>query len=155
MATLNNLQRELQKELKNAVELDDLIGSNNMRKIGKKTVSAMKRQIRKGISPISGKKFPAYKNPKRYPGRRKRHSPVNLRLEGDFLRDLKVTDIFLGKNPFFTIGFGSRESDKKEQGHREGANGQPKRPIIPIRGESFSRAVLKEMLFEVQKLLAK
>lgn len=115
--------------------------------IGRGTLRAILDLVERGISPIRGGglggKFPPYKNPKRYPGKRKPHTPVNLWLSGKFLRSLKYRVLRFGKGYVAEIGFTSELSELKERGHRERANGQPKRPIIPVatNGERFARLV--------------
>lgn len=117
-------------------------------KMGTRMVMVMKDLISKGISPIRGKgKFPRYKNPDKYPGDRKNHSPVNLKLSGDFLNNLLSKVVTLGPNKF-AVEIGYRDDDQaiKERGHREGANGQPKRPTIPNpKGrEQFAESIADE-----------
>jgi hypothetical protein len=119
--------------------------------IGNSMVEEMKAQIAKGISPIrGGGRFPAYKGAKdkksypysvrkKYPGKRER--PVNLYLSGDFLKSLKATAVAAYNKVEIFIGLTDPLSKKKEQGHREGANGQALRPIIPESGEDFSLSI--------------
>lgn len=114
----------------------------------------MLENIKKGISPITGKRFPAYKNPERYPGKRKPKRPVNLELTGEFLSALEFT-VRSGKNPTITIGFFDKENADKEKGHREGAGGQPKRPIIPNSSESFSKKITIEITNEIADVLSR
>lgn len=105
-----------------------------------------------GNSPIAGKgKFPAYRGSYREQIRRgkipgKSLRPVNLLLDGDFLASLKAkispnTEQGWG----IEVGFFDRKSIKKEQGHREGANNQAKRPLIPQDNEKFNRAINKRL----------
>jgi hypothetical protein len=101
-------------------------------KLGAACIYEMKRLITVGKSPIKGTgKFPPYKNKKKYPGDRKPGTPVNLKLSGDFLNSLRSKMV---SNPkginSVKIYFDSEESVNKELGHRQGANGQPKRPIM-------------------------
>lgn len=115
--------------------------------------------IKRGVSPIEGDgRFPAYKNPSRYPDKvrdlfpNKRRRPVNLRLSGRFWDALtyKITGdsrLQFGRRsgPSIEVGFYDRTNFLKERGHREGANGQPRRPIIPARGEAFSRRIVRKV----------
>ena len=118
----------LQKALKESIKpIDD----TTAKRVGIDVIDEMKDLISKGISPIQGDgKFPKYKNPKRYPGNRKPKSPVNLKLTGDFLNELKfrITPESFGKGTELFFG---NDQEKKESGHRDGVNGQPKRPIMP------------------------
>lgn len=83
---------------------------------------------------------------KEFPDKRPR--PVNLFLSGDFLSNLKVQV----RNRIF-IGFFDKLSSKKEEGHREGANGQPSRPIIPIDGERFSTTIVRKVELKIREIL--
>lgn len=125
-----------------------------------KTAEALRDEMiesmRKGISPIDRNgRFPAYKNPTRYPdGVRdlfpnKRRRPVNLFLSGDFYKNLKFKIVGDARfkfgsqrGPEIEVGYFDRENALKEEGHREGAGGQPKRPTIPQSGEAFSRKII-------------
>jgi hypothetical protein len=110
--------------------------------VGNAILQAMKETIAKGYSPIRGYgKFPAYKNPSKYPGNRKPKSPVNLELKGDFLDALEFTLVQVRSGFATKIGYAGSKENKKERGHREGANDQPKRPTIPINGETFSEKI--------------
>lgn len=119
---------------------------------GKMVVDEMKRFISRGRSPIKGSgKFPRYKNVSRYPAGRKPNVPVNLRLTGRFLADLRSKSIRNGTEIFIN----SQESIKKEDGHRKGANSQPKRPIIPDQGETFTDAILGKAISVFEKDIAR
>ena len=69
-------------ELKKALEdIKKPIDRDTAEKVGEDIVDDMKRLIATGQSPIKGNgRFPAYKDPKKYPGKRKSRSPVNLAL---------------------------------------------------------------------------
>lgn len=143
--TTKRLQRQI-------AELRDPLRKQDTQKMGREVVLEMKRLIAKGESPITGpgipSKFPAYKNPNRYPGNRKPHRPVNLKLTGAFLKALGFRSFQISRRWFASVGFDSRKEQRKELGHREGANGQPKRPIIPnpSQGEKFKRKVQNKIL---------
>jgi hypothetical protein len=111
--------------------------------IGKKTVALMKSDIARGQSPILGKgRFKPYKNPKKYPGKRKPARPVNLFLSGKFIKSLKfrVEKFRLGWRTF--VGYLDNQlSEDKEKGHRIGKFGQEKRPTIPIKKERFNTKI--------------
>ena len=109
-------------------------------------VIEMKDRIQRGQSPIKGRgRFPAYKNPKKYPGKRKPKRPVNLYLSGVFLKALRGIGYRVGQEIYVRIGFSDSLNAEKERGHREGANGQPKRPIIPEGNETFTPRILLKM----------
>lgn len=130
--------------LKKLIKLGAPLGQAEFNTIGKKSVSEMKKLISRGKFPIRGGgfsgRFPKYKDPKSYPGKLKASRPVNLKLSGDFLKALKSK----ATKKSVEIGvFGSKQAIK-EEGHRKGANRQPKRPIIPIANkEQFARSIQK------------
>lgn len=74
----------------------------------------------------------------------KRLRPVNLFLSGKFLKSLQ--SVFRANT--ITLRFNTKLSKDKELGHREGANGQPKRPILPDldAGEHFNISIMREVL---------
>lgn len=115
--------------------------------VGKVIVNKIRSLTAKGISPIKGNaRFPAYKNPKRYPGRKKAKRPVNLRLSGLFMKSLSFKSKGRGNKSATTdIFYDDKLSDLKESGHREGVNSQPKRPTLPQGDEKFSRRITDEI----------
>ena len=152
---------------------------NDLLDVADATIDEMKTMISKGISPIKGEgRFPAYlwagkkslarkrgakkkalnrefsdKYPysamKKFPGKKER--PVNLKLSGDFLNALSAR---VGKSRI-DIGFFDKPFEDYELGHREGANGQPKRPIIPIKGEELSPSIYRRLVKTLQKVFDK
>lgn len=138
------------------------IGKSDISTIAKNVISEMKSLISKGISPIrTTGRFESYKNPDNYPKKiqkkypDKKNTPVNLKLTGKMLDQLKVTAIKLGSNPSFNIGYSSESAKKKELGHREGANGQPKRPTIPNENEEFAVSIQKIVVDEMIRRINK
>lgn len=112
--------------------------------IGKGVIDEMKDMISKGISPIQGQtRFPAYKNPDKYPGNKKSARPVNLYLTGEFLKNLTYKIFKNGESYAVRVGFFDRQSQLIQDGHRVGVNKQPKRPIIPDKNknESFAQRI--------------
>lgn len=136
---------------------ENLLSRSDARTLGEGIVKEMRALISKGISPIkSFGRFPAYKSPKEgypasvkksYPS--KRTTPVNLKLTGRMLADLGYSVTKKG----IEIGYSSRDAIEKERGHREGANGQPERPTIPIAkfGEEFAQKIQDIYLKVVQR----
>lgn len=124
-------------------------------------VDGMKDLISKGISPVKQiGRMPAYKKPESYPDRMrrkfpaKRRRPVNLLLSGEFLKDLT----FIVKRDSVQkvrFGFFQQKSILKERGHREGAGGQPKRPIIPNENEQFSKNLMIRFREAILRAMAK
>ena len=125
-------------------ELRKPIDRQTADEVGRQSVDEMKDMISKGISPLnSGGRFPGYKNPSKYPKGKKPNTPVNLYLSGDFQNSLthKVKTSEFGFDT--EIFYEGRDEDAKESGHRDGANGQPKRPTIPQGSESFAQRVIR------------
>lgn len=140
MVDRREIERGLLADFRKLTDLRK-VNKSELQKAGDMLVKNMKRDIAKGKSPISkGGRFPAYKDPKKYPGKRKPKRPVNLKLTGKFLKDL-FARVRIWRNPEITIGFKTKASRLKEAGHREGTNGQPKRPIIPNDREGFSKPI--------------
>lgn len=79
----------------------------------------------------------------------KRRRPVNLFLSGRFLRELKAVPKRIN---LIVVGFFSPYGQKLEQGHREEANGQGYRPIIPdtTAGEDFALS-LKALILKAYR----
>lgn len=119
--------------------------------LGSVIVREMKKDIGQLKSPISGGgKFkaldPKYKKRKQRLGK---GGDPNLKLSGKFLRSLTHASNKLKDGWSTTIKFSNQLSKDKEKGHRDGANGQKKRPIIPTASESFNKrisAIIKAFL---------
>lgn len=131
-------------------KLDELMKPTTQadaKEIGDACLKEMKSLISKGISPIKGtgipSRFPSYKNPDRYPGKRKSKSPVNLKLSGDMMNDLDYDVVKSASGYSAQLGYSSSKEQVKELGHREGANGQPIRPTVPQGnlGETFASSI--------------
>jgi hypothetical protein len=127
--------------LKKIDSISNVMNKTTATKVGEEVVDQIKTFTAGGVSPIAGNgKFPAYKDPKIYPGDRKPKSPVNLRLSGDFMSSLRATTKPDGKDYVAVVSYPGNEN-KKEQGHRDGANSQPKRPTLPVKGETFAEKI--------------
>lgn len=123
---------------------------------GKAMTDEMLSLIDKGISPIRGAgRFPGYlrsgdkdgypaNKRKRYPAKRDR--PVNLKLSESFLKALEFRAVSSKGSYNTEIGFYDPREVVKEEGHRDGANGQPKRPVIPQGKEEFAVSVQEKAL---------
>lgn len=148
---------DFSKGLESIVKLaDEAVDKRTADVIGQTIVNEMKNLISKGTSPIKGnKRFPAYLATKRGKDEKKRGypynkqskypskgtRPVNLTLSGEFLSNLQHRSERKGKSYDVKVGFRDQESIDKELGHRTGANGQPKRPIIPTTDEEFAKVI--------------
>lgn len=137
-------------------DIRDPLTQTDANVMGKAAIKQMKALISRGISPIKGPgikpKFEKYKNPKSYPGKRKPKSPVNLRLTGKFLANLKSRSVKVGKSFAVQIGYSSQSEQIKEKGHRERAGGQPSRPTIPKGSEQFAVRVQDVFLKNILKI---
>lgn len=123
---------------------EDALDGRTALKACKRTRKNVLGMVRKGKSPITGKPFPAYKpSYKKFKKRLgKRIKPVNLKLFGDFLKNLGCKRKGLNSA---LLGFFDKESIDKELGHRKGTNGQKKRPIIPIGKENYVPKIQKDV----------
>ena len=125
---------EIPKLISLQARLNDLkkpIDRATANEAGDKIKESMLDFISKGKSPIKGEpRFPAYKDKKKYPGKRKGARPVNLKLTGEFLDALTHTlkNVPSGYAP---VIFYKGKYDKYESGHRYEQNTQPPRPTIP------------------------
>ena len=153
---------KIRKEIK---DLELTVTQRDAKTIGVAARDLMLEMISSGQSPIHGKgKFPPYKradDPDGYPNNmrsrfpNKKKTPVNLHLSGDFLDTLEVRTSGAASNPQIKIGFYDSLSKQKEQGHREGAKGQPKRPIIPNGKERFHDKIESLILTLFRQLVLK
>lgn len=144
----------LNKELDAKLDMRRIFNADVLSAMGESAVEDMKAFIAGGDSTIEGRgEFPAYKNPDKYPGKRKPHSPVNLLLSGDFLNALhyRINQAKIA----ISIYYSDRKSKLKEQGHREGANKQPRRPTIPNEREKFRKAIMLNIDAIVNRALKK
>jgi hypothetical protein len=149
------------------------VSQRDAKQIGKITLKEMKSLIKSGISPIRGiGKMPRYggsyarqikrKGYVSVKGKKvsKKMRPVNLKLTGAFLSNLKARVVKVASGFGVSIGYRKRSEQLKERGHREMANNQAFRPTIPQsdQNEEFSvriqRAVIK-VLSEAIKRVSK
>ena len=150
MTTPSEFIATLKQEIATKTDLRRILNANVLAEIGETIVDAMKKDISQGRSPIEGEgAFPAYKKPDKYPGKRKPHRPVNLKLKGEMLSALQYR-INQAKIAV-TILYRTRKAQLKELGHREGANRQPQRPTIPVDQESFTPTIRKKAQAVIDK----
>lgn len=134
---------QLTKKIEGKIAPNRIYDRVTLEAIGMLIVRRVKDLILKGESPIESKgKFPAYKNPEKYPGKRKPHRPVNLTLSGDMLNALRYR--INQAKVLVTILYQDKKSKLKELGHREGANKQPRRPTIPQAQERFRKTIMQD-----------
>lgn len=155
---LSDLKR-LEQQIKDAASK---VSRSGLQKAADQLETTMKSQIAKGISPIRGNgRFPEYKNAGvkgRYPDSardkfpNKRQRPVNLFLSGDMLDDLDARAL---TSEVIEVGYSDSKQAQKERDHRDGANGQPKRPTIPQGAEEFNQTIQLELEDSYATLLDK
>lgn len=87
-------------------------------------------------------------NTKEFKEGKKRDRPVNLFLTGDMMRDLTYEPIERNGSWLTEIGYFTIDSILKEIGHRDGVNGQPKRPTLPQGQEGFAQRI-QRILFRI------
>lgn len=137
----------IQKLIEKIEDLPNAITKKDADDMGKECANEMKKLIGQGNSPVGGfGSFPPYRGQYRDRINRglirgKSLRPVNLKLKGDFLNSLENNSVRADYGYGFTIGYRDSLSQKKEQGHREGANGQAIRPTIPQETEGFAKSV--------------
>lgn len=111
-----------------------------------------RRSLRKSAKLLKETKYPASVR-KKFPNKRER--PVNLFLSGNFLDAIEARASAVG----LFIGIYKQPYVKYEEGHRtggvSGVNDQPKRPIIPINRETFTRVIYRRLLDQVRKVLTR
>lgn len=140
----------LEKKLKEPITKED--GDE----MGELFVSQMRDLISKGISPIRGVgRFPGYKNPVKYPGKRKDARPVNLYLSGQMMSALGFKTKKTRDGLEVTISYQDSEAETKERGHRDGAKGQPKRPTIPLGSEQIAVTIERSIVNLFKQILSK
>lgn len=131
-------KKSASSQLRNSRAYKDLRG---------KKKSAFKRELETANLKKFENKYP-FSVKKKFPSKRER--PVNLTLSGDFLTNLLPRVTGRGQ---FEVGFFDRLSALKEMGHREGVNDQPKRPVVPGKGEVFSESVYRRLLYSLVDLI--
>lgn len=146
--------------------INEKLKSRRIKKqVGEFLIKEVKDFISKGISPVKGYgRFPAYKDPDRYPGGQKSNRPVNLRLSGDMLSALKFKYL---KNSRLSIGwfpglFGGKKEAKKAQAHNDGTLGSlknakafKKRQIKKLIGKKISNKKFDSSIKKINKDTAK
>lgn len=150
---------ELKLTVKNLKVIDGIskdlaklgLSKSEVDRVGRNLVVDMLSHVSRGVSPISGKPFPKYKNQEKYPGYRK--TKVDLYNTGEFYNALKYEVSKAGPESTVKVGFFDEKNALKEQGHRDGANDQPKRPIIPLESEKFTSKIIESMLNLVKRFL--
>lgn len=142
-------QKFLRKEIKNISKQLKLgrVSTGSSSAVGR--LKAKKDRLRTLKAIASGKQKKGYPyNTKEFKEGKKFPRPVNLFLTGAFLQALtfafKRTE---NQKMIVEIGwFGDPENAIKEKGHREGANGQPKRPTLPRGNERWNQTIQLDII---------
>ncbi len=143
-------KKALDDTIRTLESLNNPVDKRTAESAAKAAVAEMKRLISKGKSPISGVNFK--KLSKKYADREKGGDTTpNLNLSGKFLQSLWGRSAKIGGAWVSRISYNTNLSKKKESGHREGVNGQPKRPTLPEEGEKFKRSVMKAYMDAIRK----
>lgn len=141
-------QASVQRVKEKLQDLRSPLTKKDAEQIGKAVVQEMKVMIAKTQSPIAGDgKFPALKpNYRKWKQGQGEPGIPNLKLTGKFLADLGHKAFTQSGRWVLSVGFTKQSERVKERGHREGVNGQRKRPIIPQDGEKFARQIQQRIL---------
>jgi hypothetical protein len=118
-------------------------------------LSGERKKAAKGIAAgIKSRGYP-YSVQDEFPDKKPR--PVNLKLSGKFLDSLRVlVEPGAGSRGWTPkVGFSDPLSIDKEEGHATGANGQPKRPIIPAEFQEFTKGIRNVVLEKFAEILAR
>lgn len=155
---LKALQRKI-------TELGRPLNRSEAKELGSTTVKEMKKLIAVGSSPIRGKgRFKAYRGgyrrqirkTGRVAGKAKKLRPVNLKLTGAFLKDLKGNVVKQGTKGFTaSVGYRKGKQQKKEKGHRDGKFGQAERPTIPEGSETFAVTISQKIIKIIDKAIGR
>lgn len=142
----------------------DVPNKSEANDIAEKMLKKIKELISVGISPISGRKMPGYRGSYKqgikdgvYSKYGKQQRPINLKLTGDFLKALNTKTKKAANSQRYSviISIDGEKEVLKEKGHREGANGQAERPIIPKGSENFTQKVLVIFIEGINSAISK
>lgn len=137
----SSIAKALKKNKKSLVRL----GRKNERQL----LLAAKENKRKAIAGVNGK-YPFTAQAIKL-GKKPR--PVNLLLTGEFLFHLEAVVTGVAGKHGLEIGFFDSRQAAKEDGHREGVNGQPERPIIPLAREDFVASITNAIYRKIEEAL--
>lgn len=112
-------------------------------KTKKATSLSTRKEINAQISKTKQRGYP-YSVKSKYPNKQVR--PVNLKLSGDFLNALEFKIIRVSEGYGVDIGYFNNTQAIKERGHRDGANGQAKRPTIPRNIERIATRIFQSAI---------
>lgn len=148
MAQVTLNKKSLDRLLKKLDDVQNPTDKATSDKIGSTIVREMKADISDLKSPIRGKgTFPALQQP--YKSRKAslgKGDKPNLDLTGQFLKSLTHKSNRVRDGYSTTILFSNQTARLKEKGHRDGANGQRERPIIPSPEEGFNRRITNAVI---------
>lgn len=145
----SNISAEVVNRLRKTVD-EKFVQDMNSEVVGE-----VKRMIRAGVSPVQsvegGRRFKGYKNPDKYPAKKKAKRPVNLELSGIMLMWYKVKKI-----SGVRLSFGIPKDAPSDVKDRAEANNVgtvteggevaiAARRFIPLAGETYAVSVLRKM----------
>jgi len=145
VASVTINKRSIDRLVKKLDTLSNPTRKRDAEALGNTIVREMKKDIKRQKSPIRGHgSFPAldpkYKKRKRNAGA---GDKADLSLTGQFLKSLRSQTKKVRDGFSTVINFSNRTAQLKEKGHREQANGQGFRPIIPDADEGFNIRISK------------
>jgi len=131
--------------------VDDSFAEQVQTEVVKNTILPL---IASGTSPVdgtTGRRFRGYKDPKKYPGKRKERRPVSLYLSGEML-SLYVAEKISGVRLRLGISArASREVKLRAEANNvgtireDGKEGIPARRFVPLIGETFRISVMRKI----------
>jgi hypothetical protein len=144
----SNISAEVISRLRKTVDEKFIADVNN------EVVTEVKRLVSAGVSPVQtaeARRFIGYKNPKKYPAKKKAKRPVNLFLTGEMLREYVAEKV---SGVRFSMGISKRAS-KDVKDRAEGNNigtvdesGKvlvPARRFVPVYGEMYVVSVMRKL----------
>lgn len=132
-----------------------LIDKETVDKLNEEAVEEVKRFMAAGTSPVKNKRrFPAYKDKNKYPGKLKASRPVNLFLSGRLYESLIAAKTSAMS---FYIGISSLAEEEVKvyaKANNLGENKIPARRFIPIKGEQFNVSIMRKIKDIIARRLA-
>lgn len=144
----SKLRAQLRQKFRQVVD-EQFVGDVNQ-----EVVSEINRLIDAGVSPVDGyesKRFKGYKDPQKYPAKKKAKRPVNLLLSGEMRAWYEAVKI---SGTTISIGIPTNApadvKDRAEANNVGTTNAQGEiaiapRRIVPLAGEKFSQSVIRKL----------
>ena len=120
---------------------NDILKNSDKENLGLLVVDEIKSAMDRGQSPVRGQgRFQAYKEPKKYPGKRKQKRPVNLELTGALKNSITFKKTKNG------IEVGSFNGPEYAEVHNKGSDIIPRRPFIPLDKEELNISIQRKII---------